>query len=223
MNIIELKDICKKFQQGNEHRNILTNLDLRIDESEMVAIRGRSGSGKTTLLNIIGGIDYPDSGSYTFREKEIRLRNQNDAAAFRKKHIGVVVQHFALLDDLSVFENIAMPLWTDRLSGREKRERVEIMMEETGIASLRNAYPLTLSGGEKQRVAIARALIRKPDILLADEPTGALDEESGKQIVSLFKKLNREGNTILMVTHDEMVAASCSRILYLRDGQFAEL
>lgn len=219
MNMIRLEDITKKFGEGTKQTAVLQDISLSVEENEMLAIRGKSGSGKTTLLNILAGIDFPSSGSYYFRDKKINLRNQNDAAKFRRKHVAVVVQHFALLDDLTAYENISMALWSERISNKEERKCVESIMEELDILPLKKKYPTTLSGGEKQRVAIARAIIRNPDLILADEPTGALDEATGQQIVSVFQRLHDNGHTILIVTHDEAVANQCSRTVHLRDGQ----
>ena len=219
MNMIRLEDITKKYGEGTKQTAVLQDISLSVEENEMLAIRGKSGSGKTTLLNILAGIDFPSSGSYYFRDKKINLHNQNDAAKFRRKHVAVVVQHFALLDDLTAYENISMALWSERISNKEERKRVESIMEELDILPLKKKYPTTLSGGEKQRVAIARAIIRNPDLILADEPTGALDEATGEQIVSVFRRLHDNGHTILIVTHDEAVANQCSRTVHLRDGR----
>src|SRR5665647_2265732 len=221
MNMIRLEDITKKYGEGTKQTAVLQDISLSVEENEMLAIRGKSGSGKTTLLNILAGIDFPSSGSYYFRDKKINLHNQNDAAKFRRKHVAVVVQHFALLDDLTAYENISMALWFERISNKEERKRVESIMEELDILPLKKKYPTTLSGGEKQRVAIARAIIRNPDLILADEPTGALDEATGEQIVSVFRRLHDNGHTILIVTHDEAVANQCSRTVHLRDGIIA--
>jgi len=219
MNMVCLENIKKSFGEGEHAVNVLNDVTLVIDEGEMLAIRGKSGSGKTTLLNIIGGIDFATGGTFFFRGEEICLRNQNEAAKFRRKHIGVVVQHFALLDDLNVFDNIALALWADRLSSSLEKKQVYEIMDELGIISLKSQYPTTL--GEKQRVAIARALVRKPDLILADEPTGALDEDTGRQIISVLQTLNRNGHTFFVVTHDEAVARSCSRIIKIRDGKIS--
>ena len=188
----------------------------------MLAIRGKSGSGKTTLLNVLGGIDSPNSGRYYFKDQEQSFRNQNQASSFRKKHIVIVMQNYALLSDLNSYENVAISLWSDRISAKEEKQRVHSIMEELGILSLKNRYPTSLSGGEKQRVAIARALIRRPDLILADEPTGALDEATGQQIIDVFKQLNRKGCTILIATHDENIAEQCSRFIKLSDGKISE-
>lgn len=218
MSLIRLENIRRSYGVAQKKTEVLKGIDLRIESGEMVAIQGKSGSGKTTLLNIIGGIDFPTDGQYFFNDREIKLRNQNEAALFRKKHIGVVVQHFALLDDLTAFENIAVGLWAERVSASEEKKRVHSIMEEIGIPDLAKQYPTTLSGGEKQRVAIARALIRKPELILADEPTGALDEATGEKVVSLLKTLHEKGHTIFLVTHDTAVAESCDRIVRIRDG-----
>jgi len=218
MSMVRLENIRRSYGAESKKTEVLRGIDLRIEQGEMVAIQGKSGSGKTTLLNIIGGIDFPTEGRYFFNDTEIKLRNQNEAALFRKKHIGVVVQHFALLDDLTAFENIAVGLWAERVSAAEEKKRVYSMMEEIGITDLAKQYPTTLSGGEKQRVAIARALIRNPELILADEPTGALDEATGEKVVALLKTLHEKGHTIFLVTHDAAVAKSCDRIVRIRDG-----
>jgi len=219
MSLIRLENINRYYGAKDKTTVVLRDLDLQIEKNDMMAVRGKSGSGKTTLLNILGGIDFPDSGEYFFLDKPIRLRNQNDAAKFRHKHIGVIVQHFALLDDLSAFDNIAMALWADRISAKELRRRVETLMDELEILPLKKQSPLELSGGEKQRVAIARALIRKPDLLLADEPTGALDEATEQQILAILKRFHDEGNTLVIVTHDDSVASTCTRQIHIRDGR----
>lgn len=221
MSMVRLQDITKSFDEGTQETKVLQGVSLTIHEGDMLALRGKSGSGKTTLMNVIGGIDFATSGKVFFREEEIRLRNQNEAAKFRRKHIGVVVQHFALLNDLTAYDNIALALWTDRLPSGQEKKRVHEIMEELEILPLRKKYPTTLSGGEKQRVAIARALIRKPDLILADEPTGALDEATGQQIIRVMQTLNRNGHTIFIVTHDDAVARSCSRIVEIKDGKIA--
>jgi len=219
MSLVTLKGIHRYYGSEKNKTHVLRDLDLVLEKNEMLAIRGKSGSGKTTLLNIIGGIDFANSGEYFFLDQPLVLRNQSDAAKFRKKHIGVIVQHFALLDDLSAYENISMALWTQRISQKELKNRVETLMDELEILPLKQQLPSELSGGEKQRVAIARALIRKPDILLADEPTGALDEETERQIMAILKRYHREGNTLVIVTHDESIASNCSRQIHIRDGQ----
>jgi len=219
MSLIQLEGICRYYGTKEKRTTVLHDLDLQIDEGEMLAIRGKSGSGKTTLLNILGGIDFQSDGSYLFQEEKLVLRNQCEGARFRRRHVGIVVQHFALLDDLNAYDNIALALWTDKLSAAEIRKRVDCKMEELGILPLKHLTPLELSGGEKQRVAIGRALIRNPDILLCDEPTGALDEETEKKILSLFCQIHSEGKTLVIVTHDDSVACTCTRQVHIRDGQ----
>ena len=219
MSLIRLQKISRCYGPTKNKCRILNELDLLVYEKEMLAIRGKSGSGKTTLLNILGGIDFADSGEYFFREKRVDFRNQNDAARFRRKHVGVIVQHFALLDDLSAYDNIAMALWAEQISRKELKRRVEKLMNDLGIIHLWKQFPTELSGGEKQRVAIARALIREPDILLADEPTGALDEQTSTHTLELLQKYNSMGTTIVVVTHDEKVANCCSRQILICDGR----
>ena len=222
MSLIQLNGICRYYGTKERRTTVLRDLDLQINEGDMLAIRGKSGSGKTTLLNILGGIDFQSDGSYLFQEEKLVIRNQSEGARFRRRHVGIVVQHFALLDDLSAYDNIALALWSDKLSSTEIRRRVNCMLEELGIMPLKHLTPLELSGGEKQRVAIGRALIRNPDILLCDEPTGALDEETEKQILSLFRQMHADGKTLVIVTHDDSVAATCSRQVHIRDGQIAD-
>jgi putative ABC transport system ATP-binding protein len=222
MAVVRLENVTRKFENESSERIVLRDVNLSIEEQEMLAIRGKSGSGKTTLLNVLGGIDSPNSGRYYFKDQEQSFRNQNQASSFRKKHIGIVMQNYALLSDLNSYENVAISLWSDRISAKEEKQRVHSIMEELGILSLKNRYPTSLSGGEKQRVAIARALIRRPDLILADEPTGALDEATGQQIIDVFKQLNRKGCTILIATHDENIAEQCSRFIKLSDGKISE-
>ena len=217
-NIISLRGICKTYGKGDGLVTALNPIDLDIQKGEMVAIMGKSGSGKSTLLNLLAGLDVPDSGTYVYDGKEINTKNQNRMAKFRRSDVGFVVQHFALIDEYSVQQNIALPLRYGKLKGVSTKKRVKEIAERLEIADKLRKYPSQLSGGQAQRVAIARAIAHKPSLLLADEPTGALDEETGKSIMNLFKEINKEGTTVIVVTHDANVASFCQRTIRLHDG-----
>lgn len=214
--ILELKNINKSFISGKNTVTVHNDFNMSVEAGEMVAIMGKSGSGKTTLLNIIAGIDYPDSGEYIFDGAKVDLKNTADGVKFRRNHIGIVLQHFALINDFTVKENIYVALWESKLTTSEKKKRIDSILKKCGIYKLRDEYPSKLSGGEKQRVAIARALVSEPKLLLADEPTGALDSETEEEIMSLIKKLNSELNTtVILITHDQEVANECTRTITL--------
>ena len=217
-NIISLKGICKTYGKGDGLVTALNPINLDIQKGEMVAIMGKSGSGKSTLLNLLAGLDVPDSGEYIYNGKEINTKNQNKMAKFRRNDVGFVVQHFALIDEYSVQQNIALPLRYGKLKGVSTKKRVKEIAERLEISEKLRKYPSQLSGGQAQRVAIARAIAHKPSLLLADEPTGALDEETGKSIMNLFKEINKEGTTVIVVTHDANVASFCQRTIRLHDG-----
>ena len=218
-NIISLKGICKTYGKGDGLVTALNPINLDIQKGEMVAIMGKSGSGKSTLLNLLAGLDIPDSGEYIYNGKEINTKNQNKMAKFRRNDVGFVVQHFALIDEYSVQQNIALPLRYGKLKGVSTKKRVKEIAERLEISEKLKKYPSQLSGGQAQRVAIARAIAHKPSLLLADEPTGALDEETGKSIMNLFKEINKEGTTVIVVTHDANVASFCQRVIRLHDGE----
>ena len=215
MSMIELRKINKTFKTGSAETTVFHDFDLNIDEGSMTAIMGKSGSGKTTLLNIMAGIDYADSGEYIFDDKPVILKKTSDGVTFRRNKIGMIVQHFALINEYSAFENVEMGLWESGLSQSEQKKRTLEAMEQLGIADLRKKSPILLSGGEKQRVAIARAIVSRPRILLADEPTGALDSDTENEILNILKRLNQCGSTIVVVTHDKEVANICSRTITL--------
>nr|MBQ4457184.1 ABC transporter ATP-binding protein [Clostridia bacterium] len=196
----------------------LRPIDLDIKKGEMLAIMGKSGSGKSTLLNLLAGLDTPDSGEYIYNGEHMNTKNQNKMAKFRRTDVGFVVQHFALIDEYTVYQNIALPLRYRRLKGVSTKQRVKEIAERLEIGEKLRKYPSQLSGGQAQRVAIARAIAHKPSILLADEPTGALDEETGKSIMNLFREINKEGTTVVVVTHDANVASYCQRTIRLHDG-----
>ncbi|GAB6085813.1 ABC transporter ATP-binding protein [Alkaliphilus crotonatoxidans] len=218
MTIIRLNEINKHYGKDQAKIYALKNISLSIEAGEMIAIVGKSGSGKSTLLNIIGGLDIPNSGQYLFEGKEISGLKPNALAEFRRQNIGFIVQHFALIDDMTIFDNVALPLRYNRLSSTKIKEVVKEILEKMEISDKMNLYPPQLSGGQCQRVAIARALACNPVVLLADEPTGALDEKTSLHILEIFKKLNEQGITIIIATHDKDIANSCKKIIQLNDG-----
>jgi len=221
--LITLKDLRKSYEVGERQVDVLNGLDLEIKQGDMLAIMGRSGSGKSTLLNILAGLDTADSGVYQYKQVYISEMNGNQRAQFRKKHIGFIVQNFALIDSKNVFENIALPLRYSKLSRGEIRDRVDRVLADLRITELQSKAVDTLSGGEMQRVAIARALIQNPDLILADEPTGALDEQTEAEILDIFAKLNQQGKTLVVVTHDQVVADYCQQIYYMQEGKVAPI
>lgn len=218
MNLITLKNISKTYGSKGTI-TALEKFNCTIRQGEFVAIMGKSGSGKSTVLNIISGIDAMQSGEYQFDGQDMSKIRGDQMTGFRRDNIGFVLQHFALIPDYTVYDNIALSLRLKRENEKKIREKVTAIVEELDITSTINKYPNELSGGEAQRVAIARAIIHKPKLILADEPTGALDEESGKKIMGIFKQLHSNGNTIIMVTHDRKIAKMCERIIYIKDGK----
>lgn len=218
MDLINLKKIAKNYGT-NKKVTAVKSFDLVIQQGEMLAIMGRSGSGKSTVLSIIAGIDRPSGGTYLFEGKDMSKITGDRMTRFRRDHIGVVFQHYALIDDYNVYNNIAIPLKLRKLSRAEIERRVREIAEELGISALLFKYPKELSGGEAQRTAIARAVVAKPKLILADEPTGALDEENGSKIMQVFQKLHDQGNTIVIVTHDPGIAAMCERTVRIKDGK----
>jgi putative ABC transport system ATP-binding protein len=180
---------------------------------------GKSGSGKSTLLNILGGLMSMDSGEYYFKEKPQDFSKMKNLVSFRRDCVGFVVQYFALIDDLTVYENIALPLRYQKCSRRQRKERVNRILDRLGLSEKKKAYPDELSGGQQQRVAIARALVKNPEVILADEPTGALDRKTGQDVMQLLKELQEEGKTIVIVTHDAKIAEQCDRVIYMEDGK----
>ena len=217
MALIELNNICKSFKTGDRTTTVHNDLSFSVDKGELVAIMGKSGCGKTTLLNILAGVDFPDSGSYLFDGEEVKIRNTSDGIKFRRNKIGMILQHFALINDYTVFENVELGLWETGLSRSGRKAKTNAVLERLGIADLAGSYPDVLSGGEKQRVAIGRAIIADPLLVLADEPTGSLDSETEKNIIGLIRDLNSElDTTFVIVTHDDEVAASCNRVITLQ-------
>lgn len=220
--MLELKNIYKNYTQGKMDVPVLKDISLSVDEGEYVAIMGPSGSGKTTLMNIIGCLDSPTSGEYILEGKNISQSSDNKLSDVRLHSIGFVFQSFYLLSRQSALENVALPLL---YAGVRRKERLEIArkaLERVGLGDRVNFKPTQLSGGQCQRVAIARAIVNNPKVLLADEPTGALDTKSGEQIMEIFQKLNEEGVTIVMITHEPEIAAHAKRVLHIRDGMLLE-
>ena len=220
--ILELHNIYKTYIQGKMEVPVLKDISLSVDEGEYVAIMGPSGSGKTTLMNIIGCLDLPTSGTYALAGENIIGNSESKLSEIRLNSIGFVFQSFHLLPRQSAAENVALPLLYAGVPKKERRARAVRALERVGLGDRVDFKPNQLSGGQCQRVAIARAIVNNPKILLADEPTGALDSQSGAQIMELFQTLNDEGVTVVMITHDIDVANLAKRVLHIRDGQFAE-
>ena len=220
--ILELHNIYKTYIQGKMEVPVLKDISLSVDEGEYVAIMGPSGSGKTTLMNIIGCLDLPTSGMYALAGENIIGSSESKLSEIRLNSIGFVFQSFHLLPRQSAAENVALPLLYAGVPKKERRARAVRALERVGLGDRVDFKPNQLSGGQCQRVAIARAIVNNPKILLADEPTGALDSLSGAQIMELFQTLNDEGVTVVMITHDLDVANHAKRVLHIRDGQFAE-
>ncbi len=216
--MIELRNIHKAFGKKDARVEALRGVDISVGEGEMVAVMGKSGSGKSTLLNILGGMMSFDCGEYIYDGKMVNFKRQKDLMKFRRNEIGFVVQYFALVEDLNVFQNVALPLKYQGFSAKTIRGRVMDTLQELGIEDKAKSYPDELSGGQQQRTAIARAIVKQPRVILADEPTGALDEATGEEVQGIFRELNNKGKTIIIVTHDARVAGICERRIFLRDG-----
>ena len=219
MPILKLTDICKDYQQGKEPVRVLKNINLTVERGEYLAIMGPSGSGKTTLMNIIGCLDVPTSGTYELDGKDLHNLSDNDLAEIRNKHIGFVFQGFHLMPKMDALENVALPLLYAGVNVKDRRERAAEALRSVGLEDRIHFMPNQLSGGQCQRVAIARAMVGKPDLLLADEPTGALDTKSGLQIMEIFRRLSEEGMTILMITHAPEIAANAKKTYHILDGE----
>ena len=217
--MLQLKDIIKKYNEGKPNEvEALRGVDLTVEKGEMIAIMGPSGSGKSTLLNIIGCMDTLTSGSYLCDGEEVASLSQKKLAALRNKKFGFVLQDFGLLADRSVEENVMVPLLFSKESLKSSTKRIKPILENLGIADLAKRRANQLSGGQAQRVAIARALVNEPDVILADEPTGALDTHTSEDVVNIFKKLNESGKTIIIVTHNPEVAKKCDKTYIIKDG-----
>jgi len=216
--MINITNLHKSYQMGKNSLHVLKGIDLKINEGELVAIMGSSGSGKSTLLNIIGMLDNYESGSYDLDSIPIKDLDETKAAKYRNKFLGFVFQSFNLINYKTAIENIALPLYYQGIGSKERQEVAYEYLKKVGLHQWAEHLPSELSGGQKQRVAIARALASQPKVLLADEPTGALDSQTSEEVMSLIKKINNEGKTILVVTHEQEIANMCKRIITLKDG-----
>lgn len=223
MEILNMDNISKSYIMGEEEQTVLHNVNLVINEGEFVSILGPSGSGKSTLMNIIGCLDVASGGNYILNQNPVDDLGEDELSEIRNKEIGFVFQQFQLLQKQTALENVELPLIYTGVKEKERRERAINMLERVGLKDKINNRPNQLSGGQQQRVAIARAMITNPTILLADEPTGALDQNTGLQIMDLFVDLNKEGKTIIMITHDENIAKNASRIVKILDGRLSEV
>lgn len=219
MSIIELQNIGKTYGKGESATEALKDINLRIECGEFWSIMGPSGSGKSTLLNILGCMDIPTSGTYLLNGEIVNTLKNEQLSEVRNKTISFVFQHFALLNDYSVYDNIMLPLNCRKMSAGEKKKRVKYYMKRLGIEQLAKKHPTQISGGQQQRVAIARALVTEPEIILADEPTGALDQKTGAELMKLLQEINDEGKTIILVTYDAKVAGMAKKQLFIQDGK----
>jgi len=217
--MIRVEQLCKRYQLGDEPVQALDHVDLNIEAGEYLSVMGPSGSGKSTLLNMLGLLDTPDSGRYWLNRTEMTALGEEARAAERNRHIGFVFQAYHLIDRLSARENIELPLVLTGTAPEQRRARADELLERLGLDRHADHLPNQLSGGQRQRVAIARAVIRKPALLLADEPTGNLDSHSGQDVIELLEELNGEGITLIMVTHDAAMGRRARRRLWMQDGK----
>lgn len=221
MSILKMTDICKDYAQGKEPVRVLKNVNLTVEEGEYLAIMGPSGSGKTTLMNLIGCLDVPTSGSYELNGKDLKDLSDDELADIRNRYIGFVFQSFHLLPKMDALDNVALPLLYAGVPLKERRARAEEALKAVGLEERIHFFPNQLSGGQCQRVAIARAMVTKPTLLLADEPTGALDTKAGNQIMEIFRQLSSQGMTILMITHEPGIAACAKKTYHILDGMLS--
>ncbi|NQX85673.1 MAG: ABC transporter ATP-binding protein [Flavobacteriaceae bacterium] len=220
--MLKISDLHKSYPIGDSSLHVLKGINLSVESGEMVAIMGSSGSGKSTLLNIIGILDEADSGVYILDGVEIKNLTEKKAAVYRNKFLGFIFQSFNLINYKNAIENVALPLYYQGLKRKERQKKALFHLGKVGLADWADHLPSELSGGQKQRVAIARALAANPKLLLADEPTGALDTQTSYEIMAFLQQLNDEGKTLLIVTHEEDIAAMCKRVVRLRDGVILE-
>ncbi len=220
--IIRTENLTRKYQMGEEEVHALNGVSVGIEKGDYVAIMGPSGSGKSTLMNLLGCLDSPSSGEYWLNEHAVSTLSDDELARVRNKEVGFVFQTFHLLPRYTALENVQLPLVYSNVDPEERLQRAEQTLKDVDLADRMHHKPNELSGGQRQRVAIARALINRPSILLADEPTGNLDSNTGKEILALFDRLHKNGNTIILVTHDAEVASHARRVIRLRDGKVEE-
>ena len=217
--LIQMTDIRKEYKMGDETVYANDGVTLDIDKGEFVAIVGKSGSGKSTLMNIIGALDVPTSGKYLLGGKDVGKLSDNQLADIRNKMIGFVFQQYNLLPRMNLLENVELPLLDAHVSNHEREKRAMEALEKVGLAEKAKQMPNQLSGGQQQRVSIARALAANPSLILADEPTGALDSKTSRQVLDFFKKIHEEGNTVIMITHDNSIAIEAKRVIRIADGK----
>ena len=221
--MIDIKDLCKVYLVGDERVRALDHATLHIYPKEFVSIIGPSGSGKSTLMNIIGCLDIADAGSYKLDNLPIEAYSENQLAAIRNQKIGFVFQQFNLIPKLTAWENVELPLIYQKVPRNERQTRVKAALERVGLSNRAQHLPTELSGGQQQRVAIARAIVTNPKLILADEPTGALDSKTSQEIIDIFHELHKQGNTIVLITHDNDIAKQAARIIHILDGQISEV
>lgn len=220
--MITLNKINKTYGKGESATHALKDVSLQIRSGEMIAIMGASGSGKSTLLNVLGCMDQFDSGEYYYQDIEVHNMDKAKLHQFRKSHVGFVFQQFALMNQYTVYENVELPLCIQNVPKKERRKRVQVALEQMGIGELARKRPAKISGGQQQRCAIARALASGNELILADEPTGALDVHNGNEIMKILEQLNEQGKTIIVITHDLKIAERTQRILYMEDGRIVQ-
>lgn len=221
-HLIALNKIVKIYETGNTSLRAVDGISLTIDEGEFVAIVGKSGSGKSTLMNLIGALDVPTSGEYYLNGENVGMMKNDELAEIRNKQIGFVFQQYNLISKLTLLENVELPLLYRGVKEKERRLRAEEALEQMGIVEKKNCFPNQLSGGQQQRVSIARALVGNPSLILADEPTGALDSRTGREMLEIFQELNQRGNTIILITHDKSIACEAQRVIVIKDGKIVD-
>lgn len=217
--LIEFRDVCKFYEMGDSIVRAADHISMKIDRGEFVAIVGQSGSGKSTCMNIIGCLDVPTSGTYLLDGQDVGAMDKDQLAEIRNKMLGFIFQQYNLLPKLTILENVEVPLMYAGVSKKERQERAKAVLEMVGLADKITHRPSELSGGQQQRASIARALVVEPAVILADEPTGALDSHTGREVLGLLQKLHRAGNTVILITHDNSIAVQAERIIRLEDGR----